>query len=589
MTTIKETEANLLFNLYSRSIPTTTYPRFLSKIRVGDEEYSSLSASLKIDNGSAVITCTSLEKAENRSLNDYLDRFGKVTLSGVTQYGELFRANRAGVMSLTFSETGHQFIIQSYYWALGDGEASMWAGQVSTELSSYFGNLSIVAHTGGVEHISSFHLLLKGSVWTYYILRKGNRQANDILLINTHGRAIDPAILDRELRALSFCFGYPITCSFFTGIDYRGNVVGQFGGAFGDYRLNRNFTDTPIANSPDESWTELFFQQLTKQLAANNAQSVRISEAINLYVEASTEANLTSRAVKLLTTAMTAAHYFLEGDPYWINKTGDLQDRTDKVLRRVGEDSDSNPVGLLTRALRKAGLEARTELINAVRRSFQIVLGFLPEENFRESVASCELLRTLSIGLIASAIGYKGPISLKSFTTYSLERTANSSFASGLTDWWRFNSTFDVKPDHFLAEVTQLIPVPDSSDLWPIFERPAVPRDSQVSVIEEFAKSLAAKTREQVRARLLPLPVYSDERNRLYDLVLESIKYPLANSILFTVRQETPTAGLEILNWEDSVELILSDTELYAFLKRVASSSRTRHAVERLLLATPND
>lgn len=588
MATIEETEANLLFNLYSRSIPTTTYPRFLHKLHIEDKGYLTLTASLKIDNDLAVVTCRELEKADNRILDDYFDQNKSLTLYAITQYGELFKTNAAKIVNQTISETRYEFTIQSDYWELGNENAFMWAGQLSTELSSYSGNLFITAYIGGVEHISSFHFLLQGSAWTYYILRKANRQPSDILVINTRGRALDPIIFNRELQALSFCLGYPVTCRFFTGIDNQGKVIGQFGGTFGDYRLNRNYNDAPVPNSHNQSWTELLFQQLTRQLAADNGQSVRIQEAIKLYVEASTEANLTSRAVKLLTTALTVAHYFLEDEPFRISKTGELEGKTDEALMIAGDNSDSDPIGLLIRALRNAGLEAQPDLINAVRRSYQLVLGFFPQNSFLEDLASCELLRTLSIGLIASAIGYKGPISLGSLTNYSFRRTGVN-YGYDLTSWWTVSSPPDVKPDHFLAQVTQLIPVADSSDLWPVFERPAIPQDSQVSVIEEFAKSLAAKTGDRVRARLLPLPVYRDESSRLYDFILESIKYPLANSILFTIRQETPMADLEILNWEDSTEIISTEPELYAFLKKVASSSRTRHAVERLLLATPND
>lgn len=232
-------------------------------------------------------------------------------------------------------------------------------------------------------------------------------------------------------------------------------------------------------------------------------------------------------------------------------------------------------------ALQRAQLPLEPKLLGAVGVSSQLAAGQLVGVNYPESQLRCLCLRALCAGMVAVAVGYAGPLAGWNTT---LGKHLGNKVAD--TDWFPVDST--VRPLQFVAHAASRLPTAKLTELWPTFERPTVPEGSLVNLIENFARNLASRTGEQVRARVVPLPVFDVEEPRLYDFVLESVLVPLASTVLFTVRQAGQQVPLDVLSWDEEVPVIMDERALTHFLGQVARADRTRHAIERLLLLVPS-
>jgi hypothetical protein len=237
---------------------------------------------------------------------------------------------------------------------------------------------------------------------------------------------------------------------------------------------------------------------------------------------------------------------------------------------------------LIELSLEIAGLQADPELLEAVIESSDLLVGRTLKTTTQESAERCARLRTLCAGLVAIAVNYKGPLAgwnLKGRSKWYSDDTP--------TSW--FPKDDSIVPVTFIAQATERLPTIGMIGLWPMFERPSIPDDSLFHLIAEFARSLASRTGELVRARVVPLPAFNPEEDRLYDFILESAISPLANTVLFTIQQANAHGPLYILSWDEEIEAIRNERNLISFLSTVALATRTRQAVERLLLIVPNE
>lgn len=598
---VEETKAQLLATIEGHAIPSSTYPRKLVKLQYGTEDLTSYAVSLSFVGTGVVIICQlPADYAHQPTIDraDPLQHLWGEPLTGVTDLGETFGARAAYSLTFTFDGGGYRVTVSAEDWQLVRESPCLWAGQLTGGLPSGPGNLNLRIGTDYNASYSRSHFGLLGARWTYFLLAKGKRKLADTLVIDTKGEAFDSIVLNGELLALSYCLGHPVQCSFLVGLDAYGETVAYAGGNYGFDRLQPNHDFAPVPRAHFQSWFTLLFRHLTRTLAAHRfkKRSEFLYEAIKLYVESSAEVNNTSREVKALLACLTVARWFGEQPPLlvqsptkwkrWATTSQVLRTQAaegyEELLRaRVAAASQLGPVEIIHMALQRAQLPLEPKLLGAVGVSSQLAAGQLVGVNYPESQLRCLCLRALCAGMVAVAVGYAGPLAGWNTT---LGKHLGNKVAD--TDWFPVDST--VRPLQFIAHAASQLPTAKLTELWPTFERPAVPEGSLVSLIENFARNLASRTGEQVRARVVPLPVFDVEEPRLYDFVLESVLVPLASTVLFTVRQAGQQVPLDVLSWDEEVPVITDERALTHFLGQVARADRTRHAIERLLLLVPS-
>jgi len=606
---VEPTQARLLATIDGHTIPAATYPRQLLALHYGDEDLTPYAVSLTFEGISAVIACElplSYATQNNRDRGAPLLHLWSQPLRGRTELGEAFEARAAYSVGMTavsgpgLEGSGTRVTVRADDWHLARAQPCLWAGSLVGDLPEGPGNLHLrigTPHTGG--SMSRGHFGLVGSRWTYFLLKKGKRRPHHTLVVDTAGQALDPVLLGSELRVLSYCLGQPLHCGFLVGLDAHGETVAYAGGEYGFLRLRPNHEFPPVPQEYFRPWFTLLFQHLTQHLEVPQlrARNEVLYEAITLYVESAAEINNTSREVKALLACLAVAHWFVGPAPglvaapakwaRWVRTSpivrAHAQEGRAELLRtRLEVAAQPGPVELLHLALAEAGLAFPQELREAVQMSSQLATGqVVGAIAYADSQPRCLHLRTLCAGLLATAVGYRGPVA-----EWDAPRSRRPTGETRSDGW--FPTDPAVRPPQFVAEATEHLAATPLVELWPTFERPVVPAGSLVQLLENFARSLASRAGELVRARVVPLPVLDPEAPRLYDFVLESVPVPLASTVLFTVQQAGPGAPLAVLSWDEEGPVIADERALAQFLGQVARAPRTRHAVERLLLLAPD-
>ena len=607
---IEPTKARLLAIIDGHAIPTATYPRQLLALHYGDEDLTLYALSLTFEGTSAIITCElplSYATQNNRDRGAPLLHLWGQPLHGRTELGEAVEARAAYSVGMTavsgpgFEDSGTRVTIQADDWHLARAQPCLWAGSLAGDLPEGPGNLHLrigTPYTGG--SMSRGHFGLVGARWTYFLLKKGKSHPHHTLVVNTGGQALDPVLLRSELRVLSFCLGKPLHCGFLVGLDAHGETVAYAGGDYGFSRLQLNHEFPPVPQEYFRPWFTLLFQHLARHLEVPHlrARNEVLYEAITLYVESSAEINSTSREVKALLACLAVAHWFVELTPVlvaapvkwarWartspIVRAHALDGKAELLRTRLEAAAQPGPVELLHLALAEASLAFPSELRHAVQISSQLATGQVAGAvAYADSQPRCLSLRTLCAGLLATAVGYRGPVA-----EWDAPRARRPTGQMDSNGW--FPTDPAALPLQFDADATEHLAAAPLVELWPTFKRPVVPAGSLVQLLENFAHSLASRAGELVRARVVPLPTLDPEAPRFYDFVLESVPVPLASTVLFTVQQAGPDAPLAVLSWdEESPSVIADEKALAQFLGEVARAPRTRHAVERLLLLAPD-
>jgi hypothetical protein len=601
---VEPVNASILATLTHQVLPTATYPRQLVRLYYGEEDFSSYVISLTFEGTSAHITCEiPLSYANRHDRSAPLQHLWGQPLRGDTDVGEQFDARSAyGTgFSVTsgpgFEGSGYRLTITSDHWCLTRTPPLLWAGQLDGDLPEGPGNLNLQIGTLEDGYSSSTaHFGLRGAKWTYYLLKKERRGPHHTLVVDTAGQTLDYGLLHSELRILSYCVGQPLRCGLLVGLAAGGETVAYLGGTYGYSRLQANYEMTPVPREVFQPWFTLLFQRLTSYLHEKSpaAREEMLHEAITLSVEAAAEINNTSREVKALLACLALARWFVGSEvslvhsptkwDRWVRDSRPLHQHAGPghellLQARVEKAALPGPVELVQLALHVAQLPPEPELLDAVRTSSRLAAGQVISVTFAESHPRCLYLRSLCAGLLATAVGYHGPVA--DWQAYQPRWYPDQSSSP----WFPVDLT--VKPLRFVGVAAEQVPTTRPFDFWPVFERPVVPANSLVALAEVFARSLAARAKEQVRARVLPLPVFDLQEPRLYDFVLESVPVPLATTVLFTLRQAGAQAPLDVVGWEEEIPPITDERELLRFLGHVARAIRTRHAVERLLLLVP--
>lgn len=595
MTNFDNTLSRLLLKLYERGPATTTHPRHFDELLYGTLNLSSGATSLTFAHGQATAVCelpTDLSTAPTQQRFTHpLEALWNAPLRGKTSLGESFDAPSAITTNYGTSwKAGHRVdraTILASRWKLQKAQPVLWAGALLTELPSDIGNLDLRVETQGQRSFSRGHSVLQGSRWRYALLapNKSRYASPTIAIIPSADTPLDHGVFYRELHALSYCVGRPLDCNFLSGFSEDGAVVACAGGDYGFSRLRTNTVAAPVPEGDHESRFIPLFQAIARQLEVDDPRNPNLSEALWLYVEALSETSVSSYELKTLLACVTAARFFVPELPAILNRSeeasaalkrivSDLQpyvpgDLADVLEARIKKLSVPDTLELVWLALREAQLVESQELLSVVQESTRILLGDIPSPNYNER---CAKLRTLCSGLVSVAVGYDGPI--------SGWHKADPYFFYLEDTTWR-PAVGDPKPEYFTALVTSSLRAAPG-DLWPAFIRPTIPPQSLLSLVDEFANSLASRASDEVRARLIPLSGTETE-HQLFDFVLESRSNPAANTIIFSVRSRHGGDSIEIVNWEESVEPMGTEDSLLRFLETVANSASTRLAVERLL------
>ncbi|UOG76817.1 hypothetical protein MTX78_09500 [Hymenobacter tibetensis] len=596
----------MIASIEGRAIPSSTYPRQLSELHYGSENLSPYAISLTFSNETATLACVLPKDYISQAHLDKTDPMAHLwgqSLVATTDTGEKFEARQGYCthQSIIFASEGggRRISITAREWQLTRHKPHLWVGRLAGTFPQGIGNLNLrveIEDRGSSFSLTNF--VLKGSRWTYFLLRKNDKKKTDnTLVIDTNGGDIDHILLNNELQILSYCLGQPLYCNFLVGLDEEMQSVAYAGGDYGFERILPNHNFSPVPRDSNKPWFTVFFQAITQQLAHLEELSRKqtLFETITLSVESSAEVHYISRETKAVLACLAAARLFVKDEvnltslsndewAIWIKENNALlsvaaEDTKDLLLSRVLSANEPGPVELTILALKMASLPLNPDLIQAIAESSVLLSGRSFETSYKESDNRCRRLRTLCAGLMAASVGYKGPLAgweLDEPKWYGEEPA---------TEWLVIDS--DVQPSYFVAQVNNLLPILSTAELWPTFERPSIPDGSLVLLVEEFARSLASRTNEQVRARILPLPVFSSNEAQLYDFILEAVQQPQTNTVLFTIRQEYKSAKLDILSWEEEIDTIEDEKALIQFLRGVALAPRTRHAVERLLLVTP--
>jgi hypothetical protein len=572
--------ARVLYFLAHRSFPTTTFPRVLEEAKVAGEDWSAYPGTLVFDDQNPKLVFTIPVNFSGLFNNELPDKLWDVAAEAMTEDRETFISDHTyfGGATTNFGgpNEGTRVTIRTSSWQLTKEPVFLWAGVLSEKIPHSKGNLSL--HQKDSFH-SDGHYRLQSDVYTYYIIRQ--KEAS-ILVVDTNQSTIKHETLTRDLRIMSFCLGFPINCKLLTGVNTDAKLVSYLGSNFGFYRIRRNGSHALIPLEENAFCFPDLFEKLVRkfvELYSSDSRFNFLYDVFFLYVEYTAEHWNNSREMKLFHACLNGAYCILKASGQLpIIALGEEDD--DQYIQVYADDSlkanqyfewDSQlPVSVLHDALSIVEPEAISKYLPIIKNSFAALLGGQPED-FQASQGRQEALKSLCITLVAHYVGYKGPIE-------------DSSDDKDL---------LAVKPgidqESYMATIDEPLLPGDITDLWPIFQEPIIPENSLVGLIDNFAKSLASRTDNRVRARLIPVLMLGDESPQLYDFIIESTRYTLANNKLFTIRQDSATAPLVVVNWDEDIPALTNESQLINFLRSVATAKRTKELIERLLLAVPNE
>ena len=151
--------------------------------------------------------------------------------------------------------------ISAHNWTVSNPNkpAILWTCRLPQLELRGLGNLNLSAPLSG----SWGHYCLQGAEYKYYLLQRRGRQTDSVLAVETCGYLIpDIRILYREITALGFAMGKPISVPQLYGLDLAGSTVGAAGAEFG-WAAAHDVNAAPLVPEMDfEPWTEPFFEAL---------------------------------------------------------------------------------------------------------------------------------------------------------------------------------------------------------------------------------------------------------------------------------------------------------------------------------------
>ncbi|WP_157816007.1 hypothetical protein [Spirosoma pollinicola] len=549
------------------------------KTDFGGEDWSAYPATLVFDDQVPKLNYILPVEAQGSVQQNTDNKLWGAPLYAATENGETFFSKLTYYSDSTTEyggpNKGFRVNLESLYWQLFQDEIFLWVGQLSEKIPFSRGNLRLE-----VENFSASqgHYYLKGDIYTYYILRQKD---TNLFVIEAPSAILNHAIVDRDLWGISFCLGFPITCKLLTGFNREGKIIGYAGSNFGFNKIKKNSQRPPIPYKQNVFCLPELFEKITQKLSEvakkDNATNYLL-DVLWLYVESTAETWNTSRELKLFYACLNAAicivYSNLDGLKNNESKVRDVEELLTQFTDKQSTGLSSlQPIRIFQVAASFANIENVTDLIQSARMSYSALMNGQPED-LEASKERQDKLINLCIALLAHYVGYTGPIynglpqPIIPLPTYEM------------TD-----STLET----YIAHTANLMPLEEITNLWPVFQEPTIPKNSLVGLVNNFAKSLAPRTENRVRARLVPLPSFGQDQPKLFDFIIESTRYTLASNILFTIRQISNTAPLEITNWDEDVPTIATEQQLIPFLTSVASSERTKELIERLLLAIPNE
>ncbi|KYF80548.1 hypothetical protein BE11_20045 [Sorangium cellulosum] len=587
---VSEAVSAALHRLSRGLLPSSTIERRLVEIRAASLARSLVSKALRVDGDALLVLCDIESPGE--SLSEVgLDELNHLRLNGRCQDGSTFSARVAFVKSLERKNrrlVGAELSCDAWVIERPTASLLLWVGLTDAELPPRQGNLSL---SSGQE-LAADHYWFQGQSGTCYLIRCEPRpEARWLFALEPRSAGIpDLHALGRDLMTLAFCFGQPFRVGVLHGLGEDGELAGAFRTGAGEPSTRRPRRDSPVPRrAVDPPWQAALFEAISGHRARDGAREAALTAAIERYLEALHEPSIDGRALKLLQGARAAATAVLgeEGASKadrerwkdWLRQNRALLEahagRTPpaKLLDGLRRSARGRASGVIRSALASVDLSLLPEMEAALASAEASLFGDGPEPGPDERSAA--ILRTLLVALVASAVGYQGPIS-------GWERPASARSHDPAGPWWPFDGSAGDRVRHVVAVVPERDSPTDVRELWPLFGAPRVPVQGLVATVASFAEGLEAKTNGAVIATVKPLPQGPGEL-ALFEFVLAPAGRPTAQRLLFTI-EDTGNGRIRITGWDDKAHPFSKEAQLISFLNKLARRAETRELVQELMI-----
>ncbi|WP_438015049.1 hypothetical protein WMF18_29740 [Sorangium sp. So ce315] len=587
---VSEAVSAALHRLSRGFLPSSAVERRLSELHAASLVQSLVPKALRVDGDALLVVCDIESPGE--SLSDVgLDELSRLRLSGRCQDGSTFSARVAFVKSLerkTRRLVGA--VLSCDEWAIERSTARLllWVGVTDAELPPRRGNLRL---SRGRE-LAADHYQFQGQSGTCYLIRCEPRpEARWLFALEPRSAEIpDLDALGRDLMTIAFCFGHPFRVGLLHGLGEDGDLAGAFRTGAGEPSVRRLRRDPPVPQrAVDPPWPAALFEAISGHLARGGAREAALTEAMKRYLEALHEPSTEGRALKLLQGARAAATALLGEERAskadrkrwedWLSQNralleahagGAPPDELLDALRRPARDRAS---GVIRSALSSVDLPVLLEMEAALASAEASLFGEGPEPGPDER--STAILRTLLVALVASAVGYQGPIS-------GWERPASRRSYDPASPWWPVDGSAADRVEPVTAVVPERGGPTDVRELWPHFGAPKVPIQGLIATVASFAEGLEARTNGAVVATVKPLPQGPREL-ALFELVMAPAGRPTAQRLLLTI-EDAGNGRIRITGWDEKPRPFSKEAQLISFLNKLANRAETHELVQELMI-----
>lgn len=304
---------------------------------------------------------------------------------------------------------------------------SVWFGRMEGQVPSA-GNLSLVEHKGGRTAMNRAGFRFSGS-YVWYVLPQ-NAGAASVVAIDPGGVALDRELIFMDFHALQLTLGGGLKLDYLTGLDTSWNVVGAMSLA-GFERPGTRYRP-PVAHESGEAWVWLpeFFRLVAQKLVTVGLEPLIIP--ITTYLDSQAD-HLDGAYLKAQVGLEAFSKRIVsEGSPeslvndvtVWKEWVDTLEAAIASQLRdqkQIGvvmskfKSAMYAPSGdMVRRALGMGNVDPPSEVLNEIKKRNYPAHGFFMnktiEHDIDEDARRLEMIQTVTAALIASYVGYRGPI-----------------------------------------------------------------------------------------------------------------------------------------------------------------------------------
>lgn len=363
--------------------------------------------------------------AKDRVFGDLYDMMGvrNQPMTLILQDGASVQAEFAHMERL-----GDHAHISLFKWSLTtDATPVVWAGRLHGKLPS-FGNLSLIERGDGwlVSKADGFRF---SGRYHWYILPQAEHNSA-LVVVDPAGAVVDRAGMNGDLLALQFTLGGTIQLDYLVGCDHSNKVAGAL--SLGSLQRAHSNYRPPVAHRFAEAqvWLPEFFRLLASKIKEEGVEPLII--AITAYLDAESD-HLDGAYLKAQVglEAFARRIHHDTSPALWVNDGADWKrwiSTLDSTVRSHLRDPAHiegvrnklisamyAPSGDVVRsAFDTRGIVLPNYVRDEIRKRGYPIHGFLMnqsiEHDFDKDVRRLELIQTVLVALVATYIGYGGPI-----------------------------------------------------------------------------------------------------------------------------------------------------------------------------------